>query len=161
MRVLGIDPGYDRVGFAVLEHDDVGKEKVLHSSCFTTSRNMAFPLRLKAIGNEMESLIGAHNPTVCAIEKLYFTSNQKTAMAVSEARGMLLHLAARAELSIFEYTPLQIKNAVTGNGRSDKKHVITMVTKLVEIAHPIHYDDEYDAIAVGLTCLASERGHTS
>jgi crossover junction endodeoxyribonuclease RuvC len=157
MRILGIDPGYERVGFAIVEKQPQDKtEKLIFSECFTTSKDLPFPSRIYAIGNEMERLIKKYNPKVCALEKLYFFKNQKTAMTVSEARGVLLFIAEKQKLKIFEYTPLQIKSAVTGNGHSDKNQVINMVTKLVKIKEPIRHDDEYDAIATGLTCLACE-----
>ncbi len=156
MRVLAIDPGYGRVGFAVLEKELRGKHTVLHSSCFTTSKGTPFPERLKEVGDETLRLINKYLPDSCAIEKLYFTANQKTAMAVSEARGVFLYLAAKMKLSVYEYTPLQIKSAVTGDGHGDKRQVAFMVGKLVDITKPIQYDDEYDAIAIAITCMASE-----
>ena len=88
MKVLAIDPGYDRVGFAILEKKERASQEIVHfSSCFTTVRTLAFTERLKAVGEEMERLIETFKPEVCAIEKLFFVTNQKTAMAVSEARA--------------------------------------------------------------------------
>jgi crossover junction endodeoxyribonuclease RuvC len=155
-RVLSVDPGYDRVGFAILERD-VHKNRVLYSDCFRTARGMPFYKRLLSVGDEMERLMAAYQPRVVALEKLYFASNQKTAIAVSEARGVFLLIAARHGCALYEYTPLQVKNAITGNGRSDKQHVTKMLAHLVALEARPRYDDEYDAIAVGLTCLASER----
>ena len=155
MKVLAIDPGYDRVGFAILEKKERASQEIVHfSSCFTTVRTLAFTERLKAVGEEMERLIEIFKPEVCAIEKLYFVTNQKTAMAVSEARGAFLYIAAKNSLPIFEYTPLEIKSAVTGHGHSDKRQIITMIPRLVAIDKTIRHDDEYDAIAIGITCLA-------
>ena len=104
MRVLAIDPGYERVGFAVLEKDDLSKEVLLYSDCFKTSAKLPFPSRLKLIGDEMLSIIKKYNPNTCAVEKLYFHTNQKTAMSVSEARGIFLYIAENTGLSIHEYT---------------------------------------------------------
>ncbi len=157
MRVLAVDPGYERVGIAVIEKDSQHKEQLLYSDCFITSSKLPFPERLSLIGKELEHLIEKHTPTTFAIEKLYFNTNQKTGLLVSEARGMMLYVAIKNNLSTFEYTPLQIKSAVTGYGRGDKQQVITMVHQLISIEKEIKYDDEYDAIAIGLTCIASEK----
>ncbi len=158
MRVLSIDPGYERVGFAILEKKEGGgREEILYSDCFKTSSDNPFSARLKSIGDEMERIIRTYKPKACAIEKLFFNTNQKTALLVSEARGMFLFLAETNLLSIHEYTPSQIKNAITGDGHCSKKQIISMVPKLVYLQKDIKYDDEYDAIAVGLTFLARER----
>lgn len=159
MIVLSIDPGYERVGIAVIDKPEESgeKETLVHSDCFMTSSQEEFQTRLNLIGKEVENTIRLYRPDVFATEKLYFGSNQKTAMHVSEVRGMLLYIAAVHGLSTYEYTPLQIKNAITGDGRGDKKQIITMVHHLIKINKKIKYDDEYDAIAIGLTCIASER----
>lgn len=154
MRILAIDPGYDRCGIAIIERVR-GKEHVVHSQCFITQRKCDFPTRLNAIGSEIERLIAIHQPEMVALEQLYFNTNQKTAMGVAEVRGMLIYLAGRANLKIFEFTPPQVKVGVTGNGRSDKKQVTAMVKRLVKLPPGKRHDDEYDAIALGLTCLAS------
>src|SRR3989338_409340 len=129
MRVLAIDPGYDRLGIAVLEKL-VRKETVLFSSCVTTNKTHAQEKRLWYIGNEIGKIIKEWGPKMFAIESLFLFSNQKTVMRVAEARGVCLYEAARAGLAVYEYTPLQIKIAVTGYGRSDKRQVTEMVKKL-------------------------------
>ncbi len=154
MRVLAFDPGYERLGVAVLEKEK-GKEKLLYSACVRTSAKDTFAERLATLGTEVEALIAAWAPTCVAIENLYFENNAKTAMNVSAVRGMLLYLAARNNLVAHEYTPLQVKVAVTGHGRSDKAAIALMVPKLVAVAAGKRLDDELDAIAVGITCLAS------
>jgi len=156
MRVIAVDPGYNRVGVAVLTRED-GKDTLLFSTCIETSREEAFEKRLAQIGNELEHIIKKHSPSICALERLYFHTNQKTALLVAEACGVIRYTAARHKLPVYAYTPLQIKNAVTGDGRGDKAQVIHMVRQLISITKPIKYDDEFDAIAIGLTCLASER----
>jgi crossover junction endodeoxyribonuclease RuvC len=156
-RIIGIDPGYDRCGFAVLEKSPSGKEKLLFSECFITSKTLPFLERLRLVGERFDSLITEYSPDIAGIEKLYFENNQKTAMAVSEVRGALLYLAATNKLPLYEYTPLQVKVAVTGYGKSDKKQVASMVTKLLTLTTPLRYDDEYDAIALALTASASVR----
>lgn len=156
MRVLAIDPGYERLGIAVIEKTSSKKEKLVYSNCFRTSAKEKFENRLLQIGNETERLIKEYSPRALAIERLYFNTNQKTAMNVAEVRGAIIYICKKYKLSIFEYTPLQIKNAVSGYGRSTKKQVAKMVPHLIEIHKEIKLDDEYDAIAIGLTCLASE-----
>ena len=155
-RVLAIDPGYERLGIAVAERVN-GKDILLFSECFQTSAKAAFPIRLRMLGEEIARVIEEFQPTVLAIETLFFTNNQKTAMNVSEARGVIVYEAARHGLPVAEYGPGQIKNATTGYGKSDKKQVISMLPKLIKISREIEHDDEYDAIACAITCLASYR----
>jgi len=156
MKILSIDPGFERVG-AVIESESNKKNTLLYSDCFKTSAKIPFHERLTLIGDEIERLIKKYKPQALAIEKLYFTNNQKTVMGVSEARGVIIYSASRNGLNIFEYTPPQIKIAVTGYGRADKKMVINMVFRLIKIEKPTSSDDELDAIAIGLTCLAHEK----
>jgi crossover junction endodeoxyribonuclease RuvC len=156
MRVLAIDPGYDRCGIAVIERVN-SKEHVVHSQCFVTDRTRTFPERLTSIGTEVERILTVHKPDMVAIEALYWGTNQKTAMGVAEVRGMLIYLTGKARLPLYEYTPPQVKTGVTGDGRSDKIQVTAMVKRLVKLPPGKRHDDEYDAIALGLTCLASVR----
>jgi len=161
LRVLAIDPGYERLGIAVAERASEGptrgKDVLLFSECFQTSAKLSFPSRLRSLGEEIARVIEEFEPTVLAIETLFFTNNQKTAMNVSEARGVIVYEAARHELPIAEYGPGQIKNATTGYGKSDKQQVTNMLPKLIKISKEIEHDDEYDAIACAITCLASYR----
>lgn len=159
MIILSIDPGYERIGIAVVEK--TSQETLLYSDCFQTPKNDDFELRLYAIGEEIERLISEYSPTHLAIEKLFFNSNQKTAMRVAEVRGMILYLAKKYNLSLHQYTPLEIKVAVTGYGKSDKKQIMDMIPHLLTITKPVRFDDEYDAIAVGLTCAACEKEYTA
>jgi crossover junction endodeoxyribonuclease RuvC len=156
MRIISIDPGYDRVGVAILEksEDSGNKEILIYSDCLTTSSKDIFTERLRSIGLKIEEIIQKYKPTVMVIESLFFNSNQKTVMLVSEAKGMIKYVALYNKLDVFEYTPLQIKIAVTGYGRSSKQQVTTMTEKLISIKKEVKYDDEYDAIAVGLTYFA-------
>ena len=157
MKILAIDPGFERVGVAVIERQPKQKDILVFSECFKTSAKIPFHERLTQIGTEVERIIQEYTPVALAIEKLYFTSNQKTVMGVSEARGVIIYSASRNGLDIFEYTPPQIKVAVTGYGKADKQMVMNMVPKLIQIEKQIRSDDELDAIAIGLTCLACER----
>ena len=109
------------------------------------------------LGQRIEVLIDEHQPEALAIEKLFFNSNQKTVMQVSQVIGTIIFLAKNAQLKVFEYTPLQIKLAVAGNGKGSKNDVIAMLKYLIALPNKKMLDDEYDAIAVGLTCFAHER----
>ncbi|OHA47911.1 MAG: crossover junction endodeoxyribonuclease RuvC [Candidatus Taylorbacteria bacterium RIFOXYD2_FULL_36_9] len=153
MKIIAIDPGYERVGIAILEKN-AGKEVLLFSECFKTLATETAEERLQLIGEEIFSLIKKYKPEALTIETLFFKTNAKTAMRVSEARGVMLYEAAKNGLLVTEFTPLQIKVAVTGYGKSDKNQVTSMVQKLIKINKDIKHDDEYDAIAVGLTYFA-------
>jgi len=157
VRVLAIDPGYERLGIAVIEKQPTGNHLLIYSGCFTTPKEKRFAERLLMLGDEINCLILKFKPRALAIETLFLTKNQKTAMLVAEARGVILYNAARNNMSIYEYSPLQIKTAVTGYGKSDKKQVSSMVRQLMTIEKEIQHDDEYDAIAIGITCLASQK----
>lgn len=156
MRVLGVDPGYGRCGFAILEKTD-GRERLVFSTCVETSPKDEFPRRLVEVVRALERVISKYAPDAVALEKLFVTKNQKTAMRVSEARGALIHAATQTGIPVFEYTPSEVKSASTGNGRADKESVIKMLHALVTIRPDIRHDDEYDAIAVGITHLARVR----
>ncbi len=153
---MGIDPGIERVGIAVIEK--VGaKEEFLFSECFKTSSKLSHAERLALIGEELFSVIKKWKPDGMGIEKLYFEKNTTTAMAVAEARGVMLYAAAQNGLPIYEYTPLEIKVAVTGYGKSDKKGVMAMVPRLIKLPDRKMIDDEVDAIAVALTTFAYKK----
>lgn len=156
MRILGIDPGIERLGIAVIERDS-GKELFLFSECFKTSAKLSHFERLNLLGQEVARVIKEWQPHAMAIEKLFFETNTKTAMVVAEARGVILYEGARAQLLVYEYTPLQIKVAVTGYGKSDKKGIMDMVPRLIKLPERKMIDDEVDAIAVALTSFAYEK----
>ena len=155
MKILAIDPGYERIGIAVLEKvQGQQKETLLYSVCFKTDKKLDLNQRIFLIGCEVERIITTYQPKVCAIEKLFFTTNQKTVMGVSEARGVCIYSAMRNDLLIAEYTPLEIKQAVAGYGRADKTQVHDMVRQLIVLPKKKFIDDEIDAIAIGLTAFA-------
>ncbi len=156
MRVLAIDPGYGRCGVAVVEKEN-GKESLVYSDCIETPAKNEFSKRLAAVQNECTRLLEKYKPAALALEKLYLTKNQKTAMRVAEVRGALIAAAARANVPVFEYTPGEVKAAAAGTGRADKKAVMKMLHALVTIRHNIRHDDEYDAIAIGVTHMARVR----
>lgn len=151
MKILGIDPGYDRLGIAVIDNG-----KLLHSECFTTSSKDTFHIRLREIGLRVREVIREYSPDAMAIESLFVTKNQKTAMKVAEARGVISYEAVLKDIPLFEYSPPQIKLAVTGHGGSDKTQIIKMIPLLLKTKIAKALDDEYDAIAVALTCDAHE-----
>ena len=155
-KILGIDPGFERLGVAVIEKDKKNnkKEKVIFSECFKTSAKLEFPLRLQLIGKEVKKVIKKYKPEVLAIETLFLNTNQKTVMRVAEARGVVIYEAAVAGLRVFEASPPQIKIAITGYGRANKEQINKMVKILVDIDQTKKSDDELDAIAIALTAFA-------
>jgi len=155
MRVIGIDPGYERLGVAILEKKG-GKEILLFSDCLQTDSKSPLSQRIFLLGQEVENIIKKWQPDALSIEKLFFTTNQKTAMGVSEVRGAIIYIAQKSNLKIFEYTPLQVKIAVTGYGKAEKSQVKSMLEKILKIeSNKKRRDDEFDAMAIGLTCLVS------
>ncbi len=156
MRVIGIDPGYDRFGIAVMERQN-GKETLLYSTCVTTDKKDPLPERFLKVGTELSRAITTHNPGCLALEQLFFNKNVKTALSVAEARGVALFVAKSHDLVIYEYSPQAIKIAATGYGKSAKNQVEAMLHRLVVGMPKKALDDEYDAIAAALTCLVTER----
>jgi crossover junction endodeoxyribonuclease RuvC len=160
MRVIGVDPGYDRLGVAVLELVE-GKELLLHSHCIESDRSANLPERLLFLGQAFTRLVNEYQVDTLAIETLFFNQNQKTVMGVAQIRGILIYLAQVAKCRVYEFGPQEVKVALTGYGKSDKKAVIDMVRRLLPSAPTKALDDEYDAIAVAMTCLAHHGNHHS
>jgi len=155
MRILGIDPGFERLGIAVLEKNKGDKrERVLFSVCFKTSAKLEFGQRLGLIGEEVKKIIEKYKPEVLSIETLFLNTNHKTVMRVAEARGVVIYEAACSGLKIFEASPPQIKMATTGYGKATKDQITKMVKILVDIDNSKTSDDELDAIAAALTAFA-------
>lgn len=157
MKVFSVDPGYARCGVAILEKGSSGIVSVLFSDCIETSSQDPFPERLAVVAAACSKTIDEHAPDSFAIEKVFVSNNQKTAMQVAEVRGALIALAASHELPTHEYTPMQVKNATTGWGKATKKDIIKMIQLLVKVRPDIRHDDEYDAIAIGITHFAHYR----
>ncbi len=153
MKVIAVDPGYDRVGVAVLEHSSP-KESLLFSTCISTDKKSSLPERLHALGQEFELILKKYQPEALAIETLFFNKNTTTAIGVAAARGVIMYLAQNHHCRVFEFSPQAVKVATTGYGNSDKSAVTMMIKRLVPEAPDNALDDEYDAIAVGITCLA-------
>lgn len=153
-RVLAIDPGFDRIGVAVIENN-----KLLFSCCIETNRKLSHAKRLIEIGEGVREIIDKWRPKALAIEQLFFNQNITNALKVSEARGVIIYEATKAGLEIFEYSPQAVKIAVTGYGQADKTQVETMVRKLIKIDDfEKKLDDEIDAIALCITHLATIKG---
>jgi crossover junction endodeoxyribonuclease RuvC len=153
---LAIDPGFGRLGVAVMEKVS-GKEKILFSTCVETNKKDSQAERLLAIKKEIANIISKYNPTSLALEKLFFNQNITTALKVAEARGVVLSESASAGLSIDEYSPQEIKIAVTGYGKASKPDVQRMTMRLLGLRTKPKHDDEMDAIALGITHLASKK----
>jgi len=152
--ILGIDPGFGRTGFAVIEKiQNIFKVKCY--GCIETSSKKKFIDRLQELHEELQTVIKKYQPSVVAVEDLFFAKNVKTAMQVGQARGVILLTLVEAKLPIFEFTPLQVKQAVTGYGRAEKGQVEKMLKMLFNLKKKITPDDAADALAVALTCGAS------
>ncbi len=156
MIILGIDPGLAIVGWGVIEHE-AGRFKTLGYGSITTPAGMPTPERLSKIDIGLKEIIDKYKPTELAVEELFWNTNQTTGIRVAEARGVILCRGYNEGLNIHEYTPLQVKQAVVGYGRADKKQVITMVTMLLKLPAPPKPDDTADALAIAI-CHAHTGG---
>ena len=157
MITMGIDPGTATTGYCVLGSDGREKVSVIEYGCVRTPKTDEPHKRLSQIHKELSVLFRKFQPKCVAVEKLYFNSNVKTAMAVSQARGVILLAAAGAGLDIAEYTPLQVKMALTGYGRADKRQIQQMVKTLLGLKEIPRPDDAADALAVALCHINSSR----
>lgn len=152
MRILGIDPGTGTTGFGVIETD--GRTfHLIEGGVIKTKPNSPLPGRLKVIYDDLSGVIKGSQPTAVSIEKLFFAQNVTTAMAVSQARGVIMLAAEQANLEVHEYTPLQIKQALTGYGRADKKQMQEMVRVMLKLNEVPKPDDCADALAAAI-CFA-------
>jgi len=152
MRILAIDPGYDRLGIAVVEGDP-SRPTLLWSDCVLPKKG-AGAKRLADVSRAIGAAIEKYAPDALAIETLFFSINKKTALGVAEARGAILAAAGLASLPAIECSPQQVKLAVTGYGNADKKSIACMLSKLVPLSKKKRFDDEVDAIAIGITALS-------
>jgi crossover junction endodeoxyribonuclease RuvC len=155
MRILAIDPGYDRLGIAVVEGDP-SRPTLLWSDCIIPDKG-EHEKRLARVSRAVTLAIQEYAPDTLAIETLFFSINKKTAIGVAEARGAILAAAGLASVPVREYSPQQIKLAVTGYGGSDKTAVAHMIPQLLSLPKKKRLDDELDAIAIGITGLAAGR----
>ncbi len=149
MRILGIDPGYAIVGFGALNYEGHTFSPITYGAV-TTKAHTVFEDRLLEIYNDVTDVLDSVKPHAVAIEQLFFTSNQKTVMAVSQARGVILLAARKAEVPVFEYTPMQVKQSVTGYGKATKKQVQEMTRVLLKMGKIPKPDDAADALALAI-----------
>lgn len=149
MRILGIDPGYAIVGYGVIDYDK-NKFKVVEYGAITTEADEEMNSRFKTIHDDLNTIIERTRPGFMAIEQLYFNSNQKTAINVAQARGVLLLSALNHGLRIAEYTPLQVKQSVVGYGRAEKKQVQLLVKSMLGLEAVPKPDDTADALAIAV-----------
>ena len=149
MVILGIDPGFAIVGFGVLQSEG-GKQTLQACGAITTPANTPLPTRLLQIENDMAQLIETFQPDAMAIEELFFTNNITTGIGVAQARGVILTAAERAGVPIYEYTPSEVKMAVTGYGKAEKHQVMDMVKRLLRLKSVPKPDDAADAVAIAL-----------
>ena len=156
MLILGIDPGYAIVGYGWVEYHN-NRFRTVDYGAITTPAGMPFPQRLQIIYREMQALLENYHPQAMAVEKLYFQNNQKTAIDVAQARGVVLLAAQLQQVEIFEYTPLQVKSSVVGYGQAVKKQVQEMTRVLLHLDSIPKPDDTADALAIAI-CHAHSSG---
>lgn len=149
MRILGIDPGYAIVGFGVVEYSGV-KFVPIEYGAFITEAHTSFTERLCNIDDDMLEVLRRYQPDCVAIEKLYFQNNQKTAIDVAQARGILILEASKQKIPVFEYTPLQVKQAVVGYGKAEKRQVMDMTRRILALKQIPKPDDAADALAIAI-----------
>jgi len=154
MKTLGIDPGTAIMGFGLVE-DDSRNLKAVEYGCIRTTKDKSPHERLLDLYKRLEEIIREFRPDYLAVEKLFFSTNIKTAMSVGEARGVILLSAARAGLKVAEYTPLQVKMAITGYGKADKRQIQQMVKTLLKLKVIPRPDDAADALAIAICHLHS------
>lgn len=149
MKILGIDPGYAIMGWGIIEKKGNSLIPIAFGS-ITTDKDVSMPDRLKTLYSELMNVIAEYEPDEASIEELYFNNNAKTAIFVGEARGVALLACTNSSLPIYEYTPLQIKTALTGFGRAEKKQIQLMVTKILALKEVPKPDDTADALAAAI-----------
>ncbi|MFC1629971.1 crossover junction endodeoxyribonuclease RuvC [Patescibacteria group bacterium] len=162
MIILGIDPGTATTGYGVIEKDKNIKAggykdvKYIAYGSIKTDPRFPEPERLKKLHSEMLKLITKYNPEIVAVESLYFFKNLKTALPVSQAKGVILLAAAKKNIPVYELTPLQAKMAITGYGRAEKKQIQKMIQTILHLKEIPKPDDAADALAIALACSSSE-----
>ena len=156
MRILGIDPGFAITGYSIIDY--VGnKFSLITSGAVTTDAGVSFPLRLEKLYKDLDQIIKEYKPDAMSVEELFFNNNAKTAINVAQARGVILVVARVNGVATYEYTPLQIKQAVTGYGRADKMQVQRMVKMILNTEKLPKLDDITDSMAIGICHAHSAR----
>lgn len=148
--ILGIDPGFATVGYGFITQEK--QPKLISCGCIETKAKTEFKERLNIIHKELTELIKKHKPSFAGVEKLYFCKNVKTAMDVGHARGVIILTLSENKLPIYEFTPLQVKQAITSYGKADKKQIAEMVKIILKLKQTPKKDDTADALAIALTC---------
>jgi crossover junction endodeoxyribonuclease RuvC len=156
MLILGIDPGYAIIGWGLIRFER-GKYIPVDFGAITTNAGVPFNRRLEQIYEQLNALLDTHHPDVVAVEKLYFQNNQKTAIDVAQARGVIMLALQKHSVPVFEYTPLQVKSAVTGFGQAQKPQVMEMTKRLLRLKAVPKPDDTADALAIAI-CHAQYGG---
>ena len=152
MTILGIDPGTATTGYGVISQKK-NEPKLVDFGVISTKKSLSDAQRLEILANDIQQLIKKYKPSAVGVEKLFFTTNQKTVMTVSQARGAVLLVCQQKKIPIFEFTPLQVKSFICGYGKADKKQVQYMVQKTFRLKNPPKPDDAADALAIAL-CAA-------
>jgi len=149
LRVLGIDPGYAIVGYGIVDYDGYKFNTVAYGA-ITTSAGEPFSRRISVIYDDMKTILKTYKPDALSIERLYFNTNTTTAIDVAQARGVILLSAEQEGVEIFEYTPLQVKQAITGYGKAEKRQVMEMVKSFLSLKAVPKPDDTADALALAI-----------
>lgn len=149
MYILGIDPGFGRLGYGIIEYRN-NKYRTVEYGCITTPAKERLSLRLKKIEDDLKEVISRHKIDAAAVETLYFNTNITTGIQVAEARGVILCTLESAQIEVNEYTPLQVKQALVGYGRADKKQIMAMVKEMLKLENMPKLDDTTDALAIAI-----------
>ena len=149
MRILGIDPGYATIGFGVVDSEG-GRQELIKCGVITTPAHTSLSSRLEQIYDDLAQLLELFRPDAVSVEELFFNTNITTGISVAQGRGVILLACQKAGVKIYEYTPLQVKQAVVGYGRAEKKQVMEMVKRICRLSAPPRPDDAADAVALAL-----------
>ena len=155
MYIMGIDPGFGRVGYSIIEYKN-NKYRTVEYGCITTPAGEKLSLRLKKIFEDLQEVISRYNIDDAAVESLYFNTNIKTGIQVAEARGVILYTLEKNNINVNEYTPLQVKQALVGYGRADKTQIKKAVKEILKLEKMPKLDDTTDAIAIAI-CHANSK----
>lgn len=155
LRILGLDPGYAITGFGVIEAQG-SRTRHLRHGAITTPADLPFPERLRILYEDMRALLSSQSPDAVAIEKLYFNTNTTTAIGVAEARGVILLAVGQSDAQLFEYSPTEVKQAVVGYGKAEKRQMMEMTRSILGLSSLPRPDDAADALAIAL-CHAAMR----
>ncbi|MFA6450008.1 MAG: crossover junction endodeoxyribonuclease RuvC [bacterium] len=156
MRIVGVDPGLADSGYGVIDEKN-NALSVVEYSCISTSKETPFPERLRSIYDDFARVLEEYKPESCAIEALYFAKNAKSAFQVGHARGVFILAASLAGIPVYEYTPIQVKQALVGNGRAEKSQLSYMVKMLLKLEEPPQPDHASDALSVAICHANSSR----